>query len=129
MTNDWDWRKCPHLVPDLSYDFRAHSICSPYEKSEHCIHYDGCSLSLINPPNNSCNYATCYGRENTVECGTHKLLRLDGIEKPVALKESTVPMTQPYEDEDIPVHPDSGPIIDDVDATIEEEDALIDKVA
>ena len=75
---DWDWRKCPYLMQELSYNYKEQRAALPHDEPEDCLHYDGCSVCLLDAPVNSCKYVTCYGKENKVECGTHKVQRLKG---------------------------------------------------
>ncbi len=109
----------------------------PHDETQHCLRYDGCSLSLLGAPNNSCNYPICYGKENTIECGTHKFNRLGGKERRVEFKEVKPPVTEPHrrpykprhedifiEDEELPLYGDDTTLEGD-----EEDDEPTDRVA
>jgi hypothetical protein len=58
------------------------------EENKYCYHYNGCSLSVLAAPSNSCDYVTCYGEDKKTECGTHKLHRLKGLEKATTRKKA-----------------------------------------
>ncbi len=108
-------------MPELSYNYKEERVALPHDEPEDCLHYDGCSVCLLDAPVNSCKYVTCYGKENKVECGTHKVQRLKGEhkvakQKRVQRKVVEEDITQVYEDT----------LIDDEDTIIEEEDTLMD---
>ena len=118
---DWDWRKCPYLMPELSYNYKEQRVALPHDEPEDCLHYNGCSVCLLDAPVNSCKYVTCYGKKNNVECGTHKVQRLKGQQKGVKQKKI---QRRVVEEDATEIYEDT--LIEDGDTLIEEEDTLMD---
>lgn len=73
-------------MPDSLHSYKQEGMAYPGDPSEDHLRYDGCSLNLLKAPDNSCHYVACYGKDNNVECGTHKLYRLKGEERRVKQK-------------------------------------------
>jgi ribosome biogenesis protein Tsr3 len=93
------------------------------EKGEDCHDYAGCSLSLLRAPANSCNYATCYGKDNDVECGTHKLHRLKDLQKGSVRKKSKA-----HEPLEVVAEPLEETAFEEDDSMIEEEDGILEEM-
>ena len=131
--NDWDWRKCPYLAPGLSYNYKEQRVALPHDEPKDCLHYDGCSVCLLDAPVNSCKYVACYGKESKVECGTHKIQRLKGEHKGPKQKRAQrrvveQEVTQLYEDTFVEDE-DGDAITEDEDSFMDEEDTLTDSMA
>jgi hypothetical protein len=122
-------------MPGLLYNYKKERMAYPGDPSEEHLRYDGCSLNLLKPPENNCHYVACWGKDNTIECGTYKLCRLKGQDKRVERKkvrQESSNRVGPQLSSDTRIEEnailadDEGVLDDDEDVLVEEEEDMLE---